>query len=120
MLFFKEHISILKACFWRLGRNGGEVKRKTYLYNYLRRNNPFSRKAELKITRERRDGGKQGKHNFHSWTSTSRPQMALGTELLKDLSGFEHTNSVFSFLILSLPIFDSRHSKDISRPLQKK
>lgn len=84
MLFFKEHISMLKVCLWGLGRNGGEVKRKTYLYNYLRPNNPFSGKAELKITRERPDGEKQGKHNFHSWTSTSHPQKALGTELLKE------------------------------------
>lgn len=60
------------------------MRRKIYLYSCLRPNNLFSGRAELKITRERPDGEKQGKHNFHGWTSTSHPQKALGTESLKE------------------------------------
>lgn len=84
MLFFREHISVLKMCLWGLGINVGEAKRKSYLHSYLRPNNPFSGRAELKITRERPDRGKQGKHNFQSWTSTFHPQKALGTGSLKE------------------------------------
>lgn len=54
---------MLKLCLWGLGRNGGEVKRKTYKYDYLRPNNAFFRRAESKITREARQR-KAGKAQF--------------------------------------------------------
>lgn len=83
---------MLKVCLWGLGRNGGDVKRKTYFQGYLSPKNAFSSRAELEVTRERLDGGKQRKHTFHSWTSTSHSQKPLRTESLKKYFCFEHTN----------------------------